>query len=862
MSSRLDASDARRKRSLFEREQSAHNDDNDDGHVGDLRPAREDESKFRASRQREIAQLNQLSAKTVANVSTAVIDEDEGQDDDDDDDKSVDRNRVEIDAELLQNAAGDVDGDDDEFEDTQWEDGENVEHDVVGSASKKEDEDDGAIEVTLDLNAEKRKVTDVNKDGKPKRVAAPRRTKAEKDADLEQHRMHLTLMAAHVDAIDALTDDALLQARLLSLLPAELVANCTCTQKEMTEQQLLDGASVNHPATVMLVPLMSYVRDHCDSAAMARGSAALDVDGSAENTSDLSSADKVFASVYNGVELNITNHRDAAVVFGAIARALAWSTRVTYCAVPHPLEPPKKPKSKAPAKPKVEQAAGAATTSAATVKRRRSAPTVKSKFFETGASQPVAATQPTPKRKRSTSSAIVVDADEDDDDEKPVASDSDFASLPKSAAVAPAKKTGVIELSSDTDEEAHVGGDEPDEDEDEKPAPKRRLRAAPAKKQRAKASSETELLSTLYFCQVWCEAQCAWTVADVVNGVWEFTLQRTVPYVLSGDHGAVLDETLTYAKDWAAAYQLRMSADEDVLWLEQLLGTFLQRERSAAYRAAHGVLVARQSTADDTTRQTALASVPLPTRVTDFRRHPVYALGRFLTKYQAVHPSTTAGEFRNEPVYWRKNVHMLHTAEKWLQEGRAPRPGEQPVKRVTSRTRGGKGLVSVNIQEARDADGQRQEEADGSATVGAFGRWQTELYQPPHVVGGKVPRNSYGNVYLFKPAMVPVGGVHLRLPGIRAVASRLGIDAPPAQTGWDTHGGRSFPQLDGAVVPVEHEQVLREAWQAAQIAKNERDSKKRRAKALKNWMHLCAGVMARARLAKAYEELAPKEQPK
>lgn len=104
-----------------------------------------------------------------------------------------------------------------------------------------------------------------------------------------------------------------------------------------------------------------------------------------------------------------------------------------------------------------------------------------------------------------------------------------------------------------------------------------------------------------------------------------------------------------------------------------------------------------------------------------------------------------------------------------------------------------------------------------------FGEWQTEEYQPPIAVDGKVsvfvdvlsvemcfsihldtdlsftcplrslqvPRNDYGNVYLFKPCMLPVGCVHLRLPNLHRVARKLDLDAAPAVTGFDFHGGYS-----------------------------------------------------------------------
>lgn len=42
-----------------------------------------------------------------------------------------------------------------------------------------------------------------------------------------------------------------------------------------------------------------------------------------------------------------------------------------------------------------------------------------------------------------------------------------------------------------------------------------------------------------------------------------------------------------------------------------------------------------------------------------------------------------------------------------------------------------------------------------------FGEWQVEDYEPPVASGGKVPRNEYGNVDLFKPTMLPIGCVHI-----------------------------------------------------------------------------------------------------
>jgi hypothetical protein len=70
--------------------------------------------------------------------------------------------------------------------------------------------------------------------------------------------------------------------------------------------------------------------------------------------------------------------------------------------------------------------------------------------------------------------------------------------------------------------------------------------------------------------------------------------------------------------------------------------------------------------------------------------------------------------------------------------------------------------------------------------VDLFGKWQTEEYVAPmaldvrarlslqsgvvasvsqvrhHRTQGVVPKNEFGNIYLFKPSMLPVGAAHVK----------------------------------------------------------------------------------------------------
>jgi hypothetical protein len=62
-------------------------------------------------------------------------------------------------------------------------------------------------------------------------------------------------------------------------------------------------------------------------------------------------------------------------------------------------------------------------------------------------------------------------------------------------------------------------------------------------------------------------------------------------------------------------------------------------------------------------------------------------LERHLTKYQTLHPKTSVGEFKGESVYEREHVKDLHTAEKWIQEGKIVKSDEEPFKTARKRTK-------------------------------------------------------------------------------------------------------------------------------------------------------------------------------
>merc|ERR1712098_595107 len=86
------------------------------------------------------------------------------------------------------------------------------------------------------------------------------------------------------------------------------------------------------------------------------------------------------------------------------------------------------------------------------------------------------------------------------------------------------------------------------------------------------------------------------------------------------------------------------------------------------------------------------------------------------------------------------------------------------------------------------------------AGVNLYTEDQTELYESPPVVNGRVPKNSYGNLDVYVPSMVPKGGVHILDDETSRAARLLNIDYSDALTGFEFRGRHGTAVLKGAVV--------------------------------------------------------------
>ncbi|KAF4628956.1 hypothetical protein G7Y89_g9193 [Cudoniella acicularis] len=188
---------------------------------------------------------------------------------------------------------------------------------------------------------------------------------------------------------------------------------------------------------------------------------------------------------------------------------------------------------------------------------------------------------------------------------------------------------------------------------------------------------------------------------------------------------------------------------------------------------------------------------PMPKNIADFKDHPIYALERHLRRNEIIvaeHESGKVAAGRDprspggkklESVYRRRDVKVVRSADAWYRLGRDVKMGEQPVKTLPVKRRPGDGDI---------------DDVDERPGTNLYTEDQTELYESPPVVNGRIPKNSFGNIDIYVPSMVPKGGVYLPYDEASRAARLLGIDYADALIGFEFRGRHGTAVLKGVVV--------------------------------------------------------------
>ena len=243
---------------------------------------------------------------------------------------------------------------------------------------------------------------------------------------------------------------------------------------------------------------------------------------------------------------------------------------------------------------------------------------------------------------------------------------------------------------------------------------------------------------------------------------------------------------------------------------------------------------------EDATLARKEASEGIPRNVQDFKGHPIYVLERHLKHNEVIHPPNQVGKVncatamnpKMEPIYRRTNVHVVRTADKWYRMGRDVKFGEQPLKRAKPK-KGRRSSIGAEMDAEDEAD---------EVGAGLFAEFQTEIYVPPPVVRGRVPRNVYGNLDLYVPSMCPAGGTHIRHKLASKAARIVGVDFADAVTGFSFKGRHGTASVQGVVVAQEYADAVQAVIEAMEYRQEETEAIARQTESLRLWRRFFLGL--------------------
>ncbi|KAG7727222.1 hypothetical protein KL933_002931 [Ogataea haglerorum] len=348
----------------------------------------------------------------------------------------------------------------------------------------------------------------------------------------------------------------------------------------------------------------------------------------------------------------------------------------------------------------------------------------------------------------------------------------------------------------------------------------------------------------VFWCEVWDSASKRFTSVDpIVQRYIEnvgtrsrFEWPNNTTYVLAYDRlGGVRDVTRRYSVHFnAKTRKKRITRDprgQD--WYDKLLRGANSWRRLASNKIDQYEQVEFE--------QRSLKE-GMPNSIQDFANHPVYVLEEQLKANEVLKPKISCGTVRKKtkagkagelvPVYRRSNVVTVRSAKAWFLRGRVLKIGEQPLK----------------VREQR----KQRPDDDDDDDVRLYGEHQTEKYVPPPVVGGKIPRNSYGNIDLYQPWMLPEGTAHVPEKQAEKAAKLLEIDYVPAAVGFEFgsgsrgRGASVSVRIAGVVVLAEHKEAVEAVCEYLREEEEEAARRRREAAALRVW----AMVLAKLRISK------------
>jgi len=348
------------------------------------------------------------------------------------------------------------------------------------------------------------------------------------------------------------------------------------------------------------------------------------------------------------------------------------------------------------------------------------------------------------------------------------------------------------------------------------------------------------------WAEVWNEQASAWDSVDVMDERFceggsrpptrgfaptpsNPTNHTTMGYIFAFENGTVRDLGWKYNKNNHATSPSRKDGRlASHVWVQKSLRSLLPKHEEEEDAVAR-------------------RSQPIPKTLRGLKNHPCYVLECHLGKYEGIAPGSRAlGLCKGMPVYSTNDVAFLHTASRWVQEGRKVREEElsRPHKVVHKQNHDSKSRGAPQPTESTDdLEGQ-----DIPKSI-LYGIWQTDPYVAGKVSdSGKIPTNRFGCVEVYGAFSLPMGTQHVNVPRASALARKLGLEHAPAMVGWERRKGQNVPKFEGVVMLQEQAQLLKHAAQADAEQRARRELEKKLSKAREGWHTLLSTLWTRQRL--------------
>ncbi|KAK2591675.1 hypothetical protein QQS21_010635 [Conoideocrella luteorostrata] len=350
----------------------------------------------------------------------------------------------------------------------------------------------------------------------------------------------------------------------------------------------------------------------------------------------------------------------------------------------------------------------------------------------------------------------------------------------------------------------------------------------------------------IYWVEVLDKGHQKWQPADpvVTHTFWKPRVfeppitdkENCLSYVVAFEaDGTAKDVTRRYAKAYTAKTR-RMRVETPL------------SDNGEWWRKTMKLFRRRRATDLDQIEDIELAGVearePMPRNVQDFKDHPVYALERHMRRHEVLVPeakpsgTVSAGSRGSlEKIYRRKDVRVARSADRWYRMGRDVKPNEIPAKWLQKKAR---------PKGSKLDDDEADKEDDAGTPI--YTMEQTELFEPPPVRNGRVPKNKFGNIDAYVPSMIPKGAVHIAHEQAARAAFILGVDYAPALTGFSFTGRHGTAVLNGIVVAMEFEAAIQAVIDGMVDVGQEMENERKSLAALKMWRRLLMGLRIRERI--------------